>query len=104
MVIDASEFVRDGKYKEGKFLIVLIGVDDEVCNFQDIEGRKNKCEKRKPQFGGCLEKNVGKNSWDLHKAGRLLLCGGSLLGVRSHLFSCFCLVLQARHRKPRVKR
>ena len=48
MVIDASEFVRDRNYQEGKFLIVVIGVDDEVCNFQDIEGRRNKCEKRKP--------------------------------------------------------
>ena len=48
MVIDASEFLRDINYKEGKFLIVVIGVDDEVCNFQDIEGRRNKCEKRKP--------------------------------------------------------
>ena len=36
----------------------MIGVEDEVCNFQDIEGRRNKCEKRKPRSGGCLEKNV----------------------------------------------
>ena len=34
----------------------MIGVEDEVCNFQDIEGRRNKCEK--PQSGGFLEKNV----------------------------------------------
>ena len=51
-------FVRDRNYKEGKSLIVLIGVDDEVCNFQDIEGRRNKCEKRRLQSDGCLEKNV----------------------------------------------
>ena len=51
-------FVRDRNYKEGKFLIVVIGVDDEVCNFQDKDGRRNKCEKKKPRSGGCLEKNV----------------------------------------------
>ena len=43
MVIDANEFVTKGKWREGKFLIVLIGVENEVCNFRDTERRNTTC-------------------------------------------------------------
>ena len=43
MVIDADEFVTNGEWGEGKFLIVLIGVEYEVCNFKDTERRNTTC-------------------------------------------------------------
>ena len=45
MLIDASEFVTDGDFRGGKFLIVLIGAEDEVCNFKEKQKRKFTCAK-----------------------------------------------------------
>ena len=37
MVIDTSEFVTNGDWKEGKLLIVLIAAEDKICKFYFIK-------------------------------------------------------------------
>ena len=54
MVIDVREFA-EGKRE---LLIVLIGVEDGVCNFVNKAERKERCEGRKATIDGRLRKNV----------------------------------------------
>jgi len=46
MVIDTSEFVTNGDWKQGKLLIVLIAAEDKICKFENVEKRNKTCESR----------------------------------------------------------
>ena len=54
MVIDVEEFAEGKK----ELLIVLLGVEDEYCNFVNKDERKERCEGRKATTNGRLRKNV----------------------------------------------
>ena len=58
MVIDTSEFVTNGDWKEGKLLIVLIAAEDKICKFENVEKRNKTCESRRQRSGEALRKNV----------------------------------------------
>ena len=58
MVIDTSEFVTNGDWKQGKLLIVLIAVEDKICKFENVEKRNKTCESRRQSSGEALRKNV----------------------------------------------
>ena len=91
MLIDASEFVTDGDFRGGKFLIVLIGAEDEVCNFKEKQKRKFTCAKRRVQREGVLEKNVTITLEPI--AGiydRLAACSTVFVGYLA--FAVFCIL------------
>ena len=58
MVIDTSEFVTNGDWKQGKLLIVLIAAEDKICKFENVEKRNKTCESRGQRSGEVLRKNV----------------------------------------------